>query len=508
MLALLLRYGLFVIRIAQAFIVTPLIIRGLGGDEYATWTVIFSTLSYFSFSQNGVTAGVLHEVAVAFGERSKEKLSCACSTGLVAMGVQGLVVVTGGLGSLLFVPQLVGKGASSHSNVSLLLILVALAMGIGNLSGTFYATMMGTGKIAWAQVPRLVGTLGELLGYVTALQLGSGLLGMAFALVLVRVFELLVGCILDRTVCPSHCHSVGHLSIELAKNITGFGVWTSVIQLGRVLLQSSIPIIIIGIGLSSSAVAVFVPAYNVWMNIVVLSGIVADLYWPRIAEYLHSLVPLSQVYATVERILALSMILAAAGTGAFLPQSKAFLDWWLGERFFPGWPLLVIFSLIVLVKTWQHVFIDIFSGMGRLRPLAWAMVIEGVFFVCLAYMLGSLVGLVGIGLAVLLSTVLVSLWYFPYLLIQRTNWRGGDLLHLAPLAIAALALGMICSHVLSIVWQVNGILFVFARVIVSASLAFLLPIWVFTDIFHGGPFALLQGKLRARCGLVGEDKVK
>ncbi len=95
---------------------------------------------------------------------------------------------------------------------------------------------------------------------------------------------------------------------------------------------------------------------------------------------------------------------------------------WTRGQAVPPQALLVVFSLYFIAFAWSSAHGILLNGLGRVRPQAYAALLEAGFNIALSLLLVRRFGLVGVALGTLLAISLTCGWMLP--LIARRALKG------------------------------------------------------------------------------------
>jgi O-antigen/teichoic acid export membrane protein len=100
---------------------TPMIVRSLGAEQYGIWALAYGFIGYFSLLDFGMSASVFTHMCYALTEGDHDEAQRIYRTGMAIFGTSGLIVLAGTLILTLSVGQFY------HSNGPVLAAVIALA---------------------------------------------------------------------------------------------------------------------------------------------------------------------------------------------------------------------------------------------------------------------------------------------------------------------------------------------------------------------------------------------
>jgi len=118
--------ALYVVNIAVAFVLSPVLLKALGNNGYGLWELIMSVVGYMGLLDLGIGSAMVRYVAVAEGSQDREELGRLISTSLVFFST------VGGIACVLFMLMgffpgfLAGEDAGKIENIHILFYIFAL----------------------------------------------------------------------------------------------------------------------------------------------------------------------------------------------------------------------------------------------------------------------------------------------------------------------------------------------------------------------------------------------
>lgn len=238
--------ALYLVNIAIAFIMSPIIIRTLGNRDYGLWELVMSVIGYMGLLDLGIGPSLMRFVSVADGKQDKEDLKQTVSTSFV------FFIAVGTVAALIFFilgcnPGLiVGADGNDAAKISVVFIL----LGINSLMlfplQVFIATLMGVQQHYFINNVRIfVVTIRACLTYYFLQRYSvSGLIVMA---VIEPVFTAIQFVIFSSAVCLDKNIpriSLTSVSAHKARDMIKFGAKSMTMLTASRLQNQSVPIII------------------------------------------------------------------------------------------------------------------------------------------------------------------------------------------------------------------------------------------------------------------------
>jgi O-antigen/teichoic acid export membrane protein len=239
--------ALLAVEIISGFIVTPILLTGLGAAQYGAWDILIGLVGYFGFLDLGISAGVLR--FVAHSEGANEDLSFA----YLATGFWGLLII--GIGGAL-VAGLAISGAIAWLNVDVgevrsrnfaaLAVSIAAIVALSLPQGALSAYLLGRQRNVALNLFRatLVIARAFATAYIATADISDRLLALAQWYVLLLIFETAVLLLWIIIADGSAGIKPRKFSLRLAKDLLGYGFNSTVLMLGTGSLRRSVGLVI------------------------------------------------------------------------------------------------------------------------------------------------------------------------------------------------------------------------------------------------------------------------
>lgn len=169
-------------------------------------------------------------------------------------------------------------------------------------------------------------------------------------------------------------------------------------------------------------------------------------------------------------IVAVYFAVAAGLTAAYVSANSAFVGLWVGDGYFGGLMLTALMGAAVTVSSWSHLELNLLRSTGDIKSASYAMAVECVARVTLMAAFATTLGLIGVPIAVVLTSSLAATWAIRKVGAKLDAKR--PLLVLTPLSIGLLAGLLVAPKA----WVETGLLGLFAALLaVIAVVPFQMP---------------------------------
>lgn len=419
-------YMQFLSAIVIGILLVPLMLDRLGTRTYGLWLATGELLAYVSLLDLGVFGVLPWMIAEAEGRRDPQTLSRLMANGLlVGLGVAA-VYVLGGVAGWVWLADFVGLPPADRELLFGPLGLLILSTAVTYPLNLFAAALTGlqdftfNGAMALVQVMLRAGLMAGLL------VAGAGLYALAIATAVPAVLIAVASTIRVRMIAPELFTSWQRPSWRGVLSLfrEGVGGWLG--GFGWKLSAGSQAVVIAFVA-SPVLVPIFACTAKLSQLLTQLTWVLPDSGLIGLAQ-IHGEGRVERVREVAAGILRLLLTLAGAVTVVVLAINPQFVDGWVGRELFGGHVLNLLLAAGALGTSLVHGLSVIEAVLGQRLKVGLAGLVGGAVQVTLAIICGRLWGLAGVGLAVLLATITVTLPVGVYLLRSTLGLSPGWLL--------------------------------------------------------------------------------
>ena len=430
-------YGFRVLRMLSVLVLTPYLFRGLGVAGFGAWSVVFSLAAVFSLVEIGFSTGVTKYVAEFHAAGRRAELADTVGAAVTLMAALAVLALALAGGFALLAPTFAAPADERGFAVGMLVLGAAMLLRFP--CAAYGAALQGRQRYDLFNLAEALTVVGFMAGAVAAIELGTGVPGLATAYAGSLVAGGLAFAVLLRRVDPDLGLRPRLADRAARRRVSGFGSLTLLVDSMDFVAQRMDTVVIAAIRGAAAAAP-----YGAGLRLV--SG-VQGLVLPAV----NLLLPMvSELRARGEdeevgRRLALATRFAlqltlplAAGLSLFAGDiARA----WLGPETPADTAAIigVLMAVQVLVLTAVPAT-KVLLALGRLRAVTVLAVVEGVANLALSIMLISRYGAIGAAVATLVTSGLLVPLRIP-LAARAAGLTFGAVLRraVAPAVTAALA---------------------------------------------------------------------
>jgi len=404
----------YAVTVAIAFVMCPLLVRGLGDERYGIWSVVEATVAYLALLDLGIGASIVRYVAKFEEIEDRQQLNRVFSTTLC------LFVAAAGLAMMVAITVALVWKQPFHATPDMatearwLILLLGANVAVELIGGVFGAVLYGLARFpAKVSVDSgiRVATAGAFLAVLAS---GGGLIYLGIAILGATTAKAVVQAIVVRHYLPHLRFSPSAVNAETFRMIRGYSVQAFVAMIaGRISYSSDA--IVIGAFLAPQWITFFVVAARLTEYVKSSIRSLTTVLTPAISarEARGDMDAIRRVFLDASRytlwlVLPIQMGLIILG--------KPFLSLWLGDRYAVlSYPTLVILSIPLVFVLSQSVSGRILYGIGRLRYFTCITVAQAVVNLSLSILLIGPLGITGVALGTAIPAVLHSICLAIYM---------------------------------------------------------------------------------------------
>lgn len=435
-------------QIVVQLVYVPLLLRGIGQEEYGLYQLVGSIMSYI-ISVNSILAAGVSRYYCMYRSEGDDKMAAntlAIAKRLYwAVSAGALVVV----GCLIPVVQTVYQGSFTPEQLnecSAMLVVLGINTVVSMNNTINIAAITAEERFVFLKGSQLVTLIAQPVVVILLIRVVPSAL-----MVTLVVLAMNVLCATIQRV-----YAQGFLKVRytysgwdkaLVRGLLGFSV-TIVLVVAADQIFWKADQLIIGYVSGAALVAVYAVGSQIYMAYLNVGTVVSSVFFPRVSELYHGECDMGKISALYARVGRVTFLICGAVLGAFLVVGPDFIRLWAGDAYFDAY-LVAAFVMVPLT-------IDLVQNLSNtIMQVADKYLFRGVVLLTLAIVnilttiaLVSLLGIVGAalstGLALLVGNGIIMNWY----LARRINvdvkgfWcQVGRLIPPFALATAACAAG-------------------------------------------------------------------
>ena len=403
---------------AISLIAAPTILKLTSQTLYGFWVTTISILGYLALTDLGLGMSLTRAVAgLASSGRTKD-LNSIISTAFFAFCGVGLLFFVIGISISPYIPTWF-KIPREESVLVLSAYRVAIISGAIALPlSVFSGVLVGYQQMAIVNITKNIASITSIGLSIILLLLDVGLVALPIATLFTVVFSSIASFFYARKyftglkICIS-AFNLGHL-----KSLLSFGGLFQVGRIANTVALSTDNIVIAGsLGAGSVTPYAFTSKLPIMLSVSIASKLPIAVF-PAMTEMFakNQSEKLRQVY---RRLTYTNVRFAIFVSAIILVVNPIFVELWVGQQNYGGDTLNYVFVGLALIDTIYRGTTAVVYASGDLKKWTIASIAEASFNIIISIILVGPFGLVGVALGTLISKILTTGFYIPYLICRK-----------------------------------------------------------------------------------------
>lgn len=396
----------------QAFVLMPLCLKYLGPETYGAWLASGDILVWLQSSDLGLPNLMIQRMAVAFAKDQKQVATDYFVAGVFVLGVLA-VVFTSAL--VVLAPSLAVTLLGSTMEAQAIgraVRLGALASGATLANWAIVALSRSLQRTAFLSGVSLCATAVGFAATAYLLYAGFGLVSIPAGMI-ARTSVLIVGsAVFLLQGVQSGALGLPRLRVPIVKEFLALSPATAGGSLAYAVMNQS-DNAVVGLTLGPSIVPIYAATKKVADA---LRGVLDMVAFSSYAGFAH-IVGQGQrekVTAVFEEVRSLAMNAALVGCATYIAFNRSFVSCWVGAAFYGGGGVTILLGLQTFLGAMAFLVNYLYRATGAVTRGSLALVLECAVRVPLAIGLAQVLGMSGLPLAALLTSLpalaIVSGW--------------------------------------------------------------------------------------------------
>jgi O-antigen/teichoic acid export membrane protein len=433
-------YAVYGATVVSGLVLTPVIVRSLGLEQYGLWSFVAALTTYLGLLDFGLGPTVVRHGAEYRGRRAPEETNALVSAGLVVYGVIGALTVAVGGALSWVVPDLLELEDDLVWPARLAAFLVVAGLVVRFPLGLFWNLLVAQQRYDVVNASALASIALYALLVLTLVAGSDDVVVLAAVALAATVLRLMLPLAWLRRELPFLRPRLALVTRERLRGLLAFSWHNFLIHLSAKVVFAA-DVVVVGILLGAEAAAFYaIPAKLFTLAFGVGTGATQVLY-PAFAELEGAEEPARQrAYLRAGLRAGMALMLLFAVPLILIPD--LLIRAWIGPGYGPSTSVMVLLGIALVVHQPIQLLTQYLVARRLQAPLARVLVAVVVANVVLSVALALLVGLWGVAAATV-ATELVALALVPRL-VARSSGLGARELARLPLrpVVPALAVGL------------------------------------------------------------------
>lgn len=396
-----------IVRLFTGFVVTPLIIHGLGKELYGVWIMVQQALGYIELTDLRATSTMKFTLSVDQHRNDFRYKRQQIGASLVAVFYVSPLIIVSGIVAILFLPMAIKTNSGYMSQAQW-----ALGIGIICIIVTEFASIPGNILRGMNLEYKAIG-LQAIVAVITssfvfaAAWYETGLIGLACALIVAPLITGIVQYIIIKTNIP--WLGIEWPSKETIRRFWGQTMWIFLASLGYV-MQNASDLLLVGIVLGPSVATLYGTTGTVLRMFVEplyaiigaanpgIAGLCGQQAWRRVEQIRH------------EMHLLASFVMIILGVGV-VTLNKAFISLWLGPTFYYSNELNFLLVIMALQNIPLRLDTMLMDGMLKFKERSISTMVTSAIGFAVGAFLARTNGINGLTVGIIIGRIFAILTY-------------------------------------------------------------------------------------------------
>jgi O-antigen/teichoic acid export membrane protein len=431
-------------------VLTPLLARGLGAEQYGIWAFAGSLALYLELFEFGFGAATVKYVAGFAATGDTTGIRRTIATSFYALCIPGaLSLLVGALVALAFPSIFPGLSPEVAHAAQVTILLVSFDLALSIPGDTFGGTLMGLQRYDIVNITLIVTRIAQAIAWAIVMATGGGLVALSIVTVVLSLLGQISRLVMVRRILGTTGLNPRWFDREQMRPFARLSVWLALTE-ASILAVTRLDTIIVGLVAGLPAAGIYAVAQKIPVAVNALIGPMTMLFYPHSADLAarQEMGRLRGAFLTGNR---LSLAVAMPLCVTFGILAEPLLRTWVGPEFSSGSTVVVLLLAAMAVWALTRTGLLILQGMGEARVPALIHVGEALLNVALSVALGLAWGVNGVALATLIAAAVTNLGLLVPFLCRRFGlpigrWAGDVARAHGPALVAAGAVGALASQ--------------------------------------------------------------
>ena len=408
-------YAYMLAQIVVQLVYVPLLLAGIGQEEYGLYQLVGSIMSYIISVNSVLSAGVSRYYCMY---RSECNDKMAANTLAIAkrlywiVSAVALVIVV----CLIPVVQVVYQGSFTVNQLnecSAMLVVLGLNSVVTMNNTINIAAITAEERFVFLKSSQLITLVAQPIAVIFLIRILPNALAVTLVVLAMNVLCAIIQRVYAQSVLKVQYTYYGW-DKALAKGLLGFSISIVLVVAADQIFWKADQLII-GYISGAALVAVYAVGSQIYMAYMNVGTVVSSVFFPRVSELYHGehdMGKVSELYARVGRA---TFLICSAVLGAFLVVGPDFIRLWAGEPFLDAYLVAVFVMVPLTVDLVQNLANTIMQVSNRYIFRGIVMLTLAIVNIATTILLVACMGIVGAalstGVALFVGNGLIVNWY-------------------------------------------------------------------------------------------------
>ena len=402
----------FVVQLAVVFVMTPIVIRGLGDDQYGLWILILALFGICALMDFGLSSGLARFISRAIGRKDEDEMLAHFNTGFVLYSALGAAAFGLSLVAALTC-YLVIQQQQLAQLVAAVVVALGLRLSLRFPALAFRAVLSAHLRYDLYSIAAIIGLVVANVGIYWLISRGAGIRGIAVVMLIASFLESVLYVAFAKMAFRGLRVSFDRYDAFSKSELLGYGWKTVLCQVGNVLIFRVDPLIIsVCLGTHMNTFFSVGARLNEYFKQLVSSliGNMSPVFSQREGEGdFHAV---REIFLNITKV---STFVAVFIGGSLIFYGDEFILRWLGPRFGEAYDVAVVLCFGYTLILMQDPSSSLLYGLSKHHYSAALAISQGLLNVGLSIPLAGYLGMQGVAWGTTIGLTINILLIQPFI---------------------------------------------------------------------------------------------
>lgn len=410
---------------AVIFVVTPILIHGLGNEAYGLWSLLMAQATYYALVDVGLRPAVTKYVAEYQALDDRPAINRVAVTGLVIFVVLALVVLLAAAALAVVFPFIFPVGRFDPNILRWVVFLVGMSVAVTLVENVFDGLLAAAKRFDLLNVIVTGTHIVRSIFMVVVISMEGQLLAMSVVFLAFSLIRLVLAFLFARRTFDYLSPSISHFDWTTARTLFRFGILNAAHGVTLKITKSA-GAIITGMVLGLAMVTFFTIADTLVKKTLELGKGLTRVVMP-VASQLNAQDRKKDLIRLLTLSVRVTLAMSLALTGTLIALGHPLIRFWIGEEYARNsYPVLCVLACAMVFTPMANTSRNILKGINQLGIVVKVGLLDVVLTLGLGWLGAQSFGMIGMAWAVLLSQAVTSGFLMPVVACRRMQLPLGQ----------------------------------------------------------------------------------
>lgn len=400
-----LSYANAVVSLVVGLLYVPILLRGIGQDEYGIYQLVGSMLGYINILNGILSAGTTRYYCTAFASGDEKRMQSVLATCRYMYRWLSLVIVVAAGAIILAIPSIYQNSLTSFQLLECQLMLATLVVNliVTMMNSVYVAVINANEHFVFLKGTTLVNSIVQPIAVIAIIRFAPYAISITFVMLILNIIIAII---------QNHYAKAG-LNGSITQRAIDKSLLRSIVVFVAGLMLASVADqifwrtnqLVLGYYFGAAVVAIYGVGAQIYTSYLSLGNVITSVFLPRISELCaHGRMDLvSALFVKVGR---LSLYVLLGIYGGFVVFGKDFITLWAGAGYLDAYYVALAIMTAFMLDSSQSLGITILQVLNKYRFRAILYFAFSFIDVVLVILLAPSVG--SVGCAVISAAIMMA----------------------------------------------------------------------------------------------------